>query len=250
MKLQGKVAVITGAGRGIGRAIAKMFALEGADIVINYSKSKKEAFSLADEINKDGREKLVVKADVSEADEVKKMIQKTVTKFGRIDILVNNAGISIPAAFLDSTEDMWDQTIGVNLKGAYLCSKEVAPIMLNQKSGKIINISSISGMAERTAVNNTPYVVSKAAMIGLTRSLAVNLSPHINVNAICPGLIDTEMVEATFTPERKKMAIQEYPLKRIGRPEEIARAALFLASDDSDFITGEILAVAGGKAMR
>jgi 3-oxoacyl-[acyl-carrier protein] reductase len=250
MKLQGKVAVITGAGRGIGRAIAKMFALEGADIVINYSKSKKEAFSLADEINKDGREKLVVKADVSKADEVKKMIQKTVTKFGRIDILVNNAGIAIPAAFLDSTEDMWDQTIGVNLKGAYLCSKEVAPIMLNQKSGKIINISSIAGMAERTAVNNTPYVVSKAGMIGLTRSLAVNLSPHINVNAICPGLIDTDMVEATFTPERKKTAIQEYPLKRMGRPEEIARAALFLASDDSDFITGEILAVAGGKAMR
>jgi len=250
MKLQGKVAVITGAGRGIGRAIVKMFALEGANIVINYSKSKKEAFSLADEINNDGRETLVVKADVSKADEVKKMIQKTVTKFGRIDILVDNAGIAIPAAFLDSTEEMWDQTIGVNLKGAYLCSREVAPIMLNQKSGKIINISSISGMAERTAVNNTPYVVSKAGMIGLTRSLAVNLSPHINVNAICPGLIDTDMVEATFTPERKKMSIQEYLLKRIGRPEEIARAALFLASNDSDFITGEILTVAGGKAMR
>ena len=250
MKLQGKVTIITGAGRGIGRATSRMFAQEGAKIVINYSKSEKEASSLADEIKNGGGETLVVKADVSKADEVKKMVQKTVAKFGRVDILVNNAGIAIPAAFLDSTEEMWDRAMDVNLKGAYLCSKEVAPIMLNQKSGKIINIASISGMAERTAVSNTPYVVSKAGMIGLTRSLAVNLSPHINVNAICPGLIDTEMAEATFTPERKRMAIQEYLLKRMGKPEEIASAALFLASNVSDFITGEILTVAGGKAMR
>jgi len=250
MKLQGKVAIITGAGRGIGRATSGVFAQEGAKIVINYSKSEKEASSLADEIKNGGGEALVVKADVSKANEVKKMVQKTIAKFGRIDILVNNAGIAIPAAFLDSAEEMWDRTMDVNLKGAYLCSKEVAPIMLNQKSGKIINIASISGMAERTAVSNTAYVVSKAGMIGLTRSLAVNLSPHINVNAICPGLIDTEMVEATFTPERKRMAIQEYLLKRMGKPEEIASAALFLASNVSDFITGEILTVAGGKAMR
>ncbi len=250
MKLQGKVTIITGAGRGIGRATARMFAQEGAKIVINYSKSEKEAYSLASEIDNGGGETLVVKADVSKADEVKKMIQKTIAKFGRIDILVNNAGIAIPAAFLDSTEEIWDRTMDVNLKGAYLCSKEVAPIMLNQKSGKIINIASVSGMAERTAVNNTAYVVSKAGVIGLTRSLAVNLSPHVNVNAICPGLIDTDMVEATFTPEKKTMAIQEYLLKRMGKPEEIASAALFLASGDSDFITGEILTVAGGKAMR
>jgi 3-oxoacyl-[acyl-carrier protein] reductase len=250
MKLQSKVAIITGAGRGIGRATAKIFAQEGAKIVINYSKSEKEASSLADEISNDGGETLVVKADVSKADEVKKMIQKTIAKFGRIDILVNNAGIAIPTTFLDSTEEIWDRTMDVNLKGTYLCSKEVAPIMLNQKSGKIINIASISGMAERTAVNNTAYVVSKAGVIGLTRSLAVNLGPHIDVNAICPGLIDTDMVEANFTAEQKTKAIQEYLLKRMGKPEEIASAALFLASGDSDFITGEILTVAGGKAMR
>lgn len=248
--MHGKVAIITGSSRGIGRATARLFAEEGAKVVINFNRSEKEATSLADEINSGGGETLLAKADVSKVDEIKRMIQKVVEKFGRVDVLVNNAGMLIPAYFLDSTEEMWDRTLDVNLKSAYLCSKEVAPIMLSQKSGKIINIASISGLAERTGVNNTPYVVSKAGMIGLTHSLAVNLSPHVNVNAICPGLIETDMAATIFTPERKTTIIQEYLLKRIGRPEEIASAALFLASDDSDFITGEIITVAGGKAMR
>ncbi len=249
MRLKGKVAIVTGAGRGIGNAIAQIFAQEGAKVVLNYNRSEKEASSLADDIRRKGGEVLLMKADVSKTDDVKNMVQKAIAKFGRIDILVNNAGMLFPAAFMDSTEEMWDKTIDVNLKGAYLCSKEVAPIMLNQKKGKIVNISSVCGLAQKSALGNTPYAVSKAGVIGLTRSLAVNLGPTINVNAICPGVIDTDMV-AFFTPERKKMIVEETLLKRIGKPEDVAKAALFLASDESDFITGEIVTVGGGRGMR
>lgn len=249
MRLQGKVALVTGAGRGIGRAMAGLFAEEGAKVVINYSRSEKEASSLAEEIKKRGGEALLVKADVSRSEEVEEMVRRTLERFGRIDILVNNAGIAIQAAFLDSTEEMLDKTISTNLKSAYLCSKEVAPVMLRQKRGKIINIASVSALAQRSALLNTPYAASKAGVIGLTRSLAVNLAPEINVNAMCPGVIETDMT-AYLTPEMRRMRIEETPLKRTGKPEEIARAALFLASDESDFITGEILTVAGGRGMR
>ncbi|MGQ9542553.1 MAG: SDR family NAD(P)-dependent oxidoreductase [Candidatus Bathyarchaeia archaeon] len=249
MRLKGKVALITGAGRGIGRAIAKLFAQEGAKVAVNYSRSESEASSLAKEIESLGGETLLVKADISKAEQVREMVKKVLERFGRIDILVNNAGILFPAGFLDSTEEMWDRTMDVNLRGAYLCSKEVAPIMLGQKKGKIINIASVCGLAQHSALGNTPYVVSKAGVIGLTRSLAVNLGPHINVNAIAPGVIDTEMV-SFFTPERKRMIIEETLLKRIGRPEDVAKVALFLASEESDFITGEVITVSGGRGMR
>lgn len=249
MKLDEKVALITGASRGIGRAISKIFALEGARMAINYNKSKKDALSLVEEIKNQGGEVLLVKADVSKSDEVKRMVQKTVENFDRIDILVNNAGILIPVTFLDTTEEIWDKTMEVNIKSAFLCSKEIAPIMLSQGKGKIVNIASISGLAERAAVRDTAYVVSKAAIIGLTRSLAVNLGPNINVNAICPGLTDTDMA-ASLGYERIRAGVEESILKRIAKPEDIASAALFLASDESDIITGEILTLAGGKAMR
>ena len=249
LRLQGKVALVTGAGRGIGRAIAKLFADEGATLVINYSRSEKEARSLAEELQRQGRDVLLVRADVSMPDQVKEMIDQTIQRFGRIDVLVNNAGILVSEPFLESTEEVWDRTLAINLKGAYLCSKEVAPIMLKQEKGKIINISSICGLAERSALRNTAYVVSKAGVVGLTRSLAVNLGPRINVNAICPGLIETDLIVA-LGPERVKVGIEESIPKRIGKPQDIANAALFLASDESDFITGEMLTVSGGRAMR
>ncbi|MCW3974692.1 MAG: 3-oxoacyl-ACP reductase FabG [Candidatus Bathyarchaeota archaeon] len=249
MKLDEKVALITGASRGIGRAISKTFALEGAKVAINYNKSEKDALSLAEEIKDQSGKTLLVKADVSKSDEVKRMVRKTVENFDRIDILVNNAGILIPVTFLDTTEQIWDKTMEINIKGAFLCSKEIAPIMLNQGKGKIINIASISGLAERAAVRDTAYVVSKSALIGLTRSLAVNLGPDISVNAICPGLTDTDMA-TSLGHERVRVGVEESILKRIAKPEDIARTALFLASDDSDIITGEILTLAGGKAMR
>lgn len=249
MRLQGKVALVTGASRGIGNAISKLYVKEGAKIALNYNKSEKEAYALAEEMEKISKDVLLVKADVSKVDEVKEMVQRTMERFSQIDILVNNAGILVPEVFLESTEDTWDKTIDVNLKGAYLCAKEVAPIMLKQERGKIINIASISGLSEKSAMRNTAYVVSKSGMLGLTRSLSVNLGPNINVNAICPGLTDTEML-ASLGPERIKVGIEESLLKRIGKPKEIANAALFLASDESDFITGEFFTISGGRAMR
>ncbi|TRO59512.1 3-oxoacyl-ACP reductase FabG [Candidatus Bathyarchaeota archaeon] len=249
VKLEGKVALVTGAAHGIGKAISKLYVKEGAKIVINYNRSEKEASALAEELEKISKDILVVKADVSKVNEVKEMVQKTVERFGQIHILVNNAGILVPEVFVESKEDIWDKTIDINLKGAYLCAREVAPLMLKQEKGKIINISSICGLSEKSALKNTAYVASKTGMLGLTRSLAVNLGPKINVNAICPGMTDTEML-TSLGPERRKAGIEESLLKRIGKPEDIANAALFLASDDSDFMTGEFLTISGGRAMR
>jgi 3-oxoacyl-[acyl-carrier protein] reductase len=249
VKLEGRVALVTGAARGIGKAISKLYVKEGAKIVINYNRSEKEASALAEELEKISKDIQVVKADVSKGNDVKEMVQKTAERFGRIDILVNNAGILVPEVFVESTEDIWDKTMDINLKGAYLCAREVAPLMLKQEKGKIINISSICGLSEKSALKNTAYVASKTGMLGLTRSLAVNLGPKINVNAICPGMTDTEMV-TSLGPERIKAGIEESLLKRIGKPEDIANAALFLASDDSDFMTGEFLTISGGRAMR
>jgi 3-oxoacyl-[acyl-carrier protein] reductase len=248
-RLLEKVALITGAGRGIGSAITKKFSQEGAKVIINYNQSKKEATNLEKDIQKKGGEVISLKADVSNIEEVTFMIKNIINRFSRIDILVNNAGILFPATFNETTESIWDKTMDINIIDAFLCCKEVAPIMLKHGKGKIINISSICGLAERSALRNTAYAVSKAGLIGLTRSLAVNLGPKINVNAICPGLTETDMIKV-LGKERIKAGADESILKRIGKPDEIANAVLFLASDESDFITGEILAVSGGRGLR
>jgi 3-oxoacyl-[acyl-carrier protein] reductase len=250
MRLKDKVAIVTGASRGIGRGIARMFAEEGAKVVVNYNTSKNEASSLAEEIKKMGRDVLLVQADVSKADQVKNMVRNTLERFGRVDVLVNNAGTLVPAkSFLESTEEDWDRTLDVNLKGAYLCCREVAPIMLKQKKGKIINISSISGLYEKLGMGYVDYVSSKAGMIGLTRALAVHLSPAINVNAIAPGTVETEIVAALPADVKQQMK-DEALMKRLGTPRDMAYAAVYLASDESDFVTGEVLTVSGGRAIR
>jgi len=248
MRLADRVAIVTGSSRGIGKAIAKLFAQEGARVVVNYSKSEKEALAVVDEIKREGGKAIHLQADVSKSDDVRRMVQRTVQEFDGVDILVNNAGVHFAKDFFDITEDEWNRTIDVNLKGAYLCSKEVAPIMIKQKRGRIINISSNSGEYHQSAMRFVEYVVSKAGMNGLTRALALKLGPYIRVNAILPGYISTEMV-AHFTPEDEKMLMNETAVKRFGKVEDVAYAALFLASDESDFITGELMFVTGGRGM-
>jgi len=248
MRLANRVAIVTGSSRGIGKAIAKLFASEGARVVVNYSKSEKEALVVVDEIKRDGGRAIHLQADVSKSDDVRKMVQRTVQEYNGVDILVNNAGVHFAKDFFDITEDEWNRTIDVNLKGAYLCSKEVAPIMIKQKRGRIINISSNSGEYHQSAMRFVEYVVSKAGMNGLTRALALKLGPYIRVNAILPGYIRTEMV-AHFTLEDEKMLMNETAVKRFGKVEDVAYAALFLASDESDFITGELMFVTGGRGM-
>jgi 3-oxoacyl-[acyl-carrier protein] reductase len=177
------------------------------------------------------------------------MVEATIAKFGRVDILVNNAGIIFRKRILESTEEEWDRTLDVNLKSVYLCSKAVAPIMIGQKRGKIVNISSISGVnSPPSAVEVPDYTASKAGVIGLTRALAVDLAPTINVNVVCPGAIETDML-AQMSEQARSGRMAETPLKRFGRPEEIAAAVLYLASDDSDFVTGETLVVSGGRPL-
>jgi 3-oxoacyl-[acyl-carrier protein] reductase len=248
LRLSGKVAIVTGASRGIGYAIAKRFAREGARVVINYNNSKSGAAKLLREIRKSGGEGMIVKADVSSSKEVKEMVKKTLDKYGRVDILVNNAGVMYTETFLDADDDVWDKTIDVNLKGAYLCSKAVAPVMIRQKRGKIINVSSNSGLYHPSAMRFVEYVVSKAGMNGLTKALALKLGPYINVNAVCPGWIKTDMV-STIDPEVERAIIDETALKRYGTPEEVANAVLYLASSESDFVTGELHIIAGGRGM-
>lgn len=248
VRLDGQVVIVTGASRGIGKAIAELFGREGAKIVVNYNTSDKQAQAVANRIVDHGGEAICAKADVSKSEEVKRMIETTVKTYGRIDVLVNNAGVLITKDFFDTNEDEWDKTIDVNLKGAYLCSKEVAPIMLKQKKGKIINISSNSGLYHPSAMRFVEYVTSKAGMNGLTKALALRLGPYITVNAICPGWIKTEMVAET-DPEVERKILEETALRRYGTPEEVAASALFLASSEADFITGELLIVAGGRGM-
>ena len=247
-RLKDQVAIVTGASRGIGRSIAEVFADEGANIVVNYTSNEKKASEVAKEIERKGRQAICVKADVSNSADVKQLVNATLEKFGRIDILVNNAGVMFPEDFLTAKDEVWDKTMDINLKGAYLCSKEVAPIMMKQKRGKIINISSNSGLYHPSAMRYVEYVTSKAGMNGMTKAMAFRLGPYVTVNAICPGYIKTEMV-AHNDPATEKAVIDETALKRFGRPDEVAGAAVYLASNEADFVTGELLIVAGGRGM-
>src|SRR5579862_7904970 len=210
MLLENRTAIVTGASRGIGRAIAKKFSSEGAKVVINYNNSSADANSLLKEIEAAGGTGILAKADVSQSLDVKQMIKDTLNAWGRIDVLVNNAGIHYAVDIFAHTEKMWDETIGVNLKGTYLCSKEVAPVMLSQKKGKIINISSNSGMYHPSAMRFAEYVASKAGVNGLTKALALRLGPYVNVNAICPGAIITDM-NSFRDSEANKALIEETP---------------------------------------
>ena len=246
--LEGKVAIVTGSSRGIGKAIAERFAAEGAKLTVNWAQDEARAGDVVEGIKRQGGEAISVRADVSRSADVREMVKATVDRFGRVDVLVNNAGVMVSKSLLETTEEEWDRTIDVNLKGAYLCSKEVVPIMQSQKYGRIVNISSNSGLYHPTAMRFTEYVTSKAGMNGLTKAMALALGPYITVNAICPGWIKTEMIEGT-DPAVEQRILDETALGRWGSPDEVAGAALFLVSKDADFVTGELLIVAGGRGM-
>jgi 3-oxoacyl-[acyl-carrier protein] reductase len=246
--LDGRVAIVTGASRGIGRAIAERFAAEGARVVVNFVTGSASAQEVVDRIGDRGGQAAAIQADVSNAAEVESLVRQTIDRFGRIDILVNNAGVMFTKGVLDTTEDEWDQTIDINLKGPYLCSKAVAPIMIEQGAGTIINMSSNSGLYHPSAMRFTEYVVSKAGINGLTKAMALALGPQIRINAICPGWIRTDMLE-TVDPEVHQRILDETALARWGTPGDIASAAVFLASDEASFVTGELLIVAGGRGM-
>jgi 3-oxoacyl-[acyl-carrier protein] reductase len=246
--LAGKIAIVTGASRGIGRAIAERFAAEGASVVVNYHSGAAAAQAVVEGIRAAGGEAIAVAADVSNAEDVTRLVAETMARYGRIDILVNNAGVMYTKGVLEISEEEWDRTIDVNLKGPWLCSRAVAPAMLAQGAGTIINMSSNSGLYHPSAMRFTEYVASKAGLNGVTKAMALALGPSITVNAICPGWIRTDMIEEV-DPEIHQRILDETALKRWGTPADIAAAAVFLASPDASFITGELLIVAGGRGM-
>lgn len=245
--LNGKCAVVTGASRGIGKAIALKLASLGANIVINYRSSEKEALEVENEIKEMGVEAISIKADISKLDEVDNLIKTSKEKFGTIDIIVNNAGITKDNLILRMKEEDFDNVIDVNLKGVFNCLKSITPVMVRQKKGKIINISSVVGISGNAGQVN--YAASKAGIIGMTKSLAKEIGTRgINVNAVAPGFIDTEMTES-LGEKIKEEAKKNIPLKRFGTVQDVAEVVAFLASDESDYITGQVIHVDGGMLM-
>lgn len=245
--LKDKVAVITGGTRGIGREIALTLARSGANIVINYRSSDKEAEEVKTLIEEYGVEALCVKGDISVMDEAKKLIDSCKKKFGRIDILINNAGITKDTLVLRMKEEDFDKVIDVNLKGTFNCSKNAAALMVRQRTGRIINLTSVIGIIGNAGQAN--YAASKAGVIGLTKSLAKELgSRGITVNAIAPGFIKTDMT-SVLSEELKSEVEKNIPLKRLGEPKDVANLVSFLCSDLSDYITGQVINVDGGMVM-
>ena len=247
-RLSGKTAIVTGSSYGIGRGVAMLLAEEGANVVVNYSKSEERAQSAVSEIKEQGSEALAVKADVSQSDEVRKLINVCVERFGRLDILVNNAGILPFGSIEEITDEILDRVFRVNFYGTFYCCREAVPVMKKQRYGKIVNISSI---AAKRGDNTTAacYGASKGAQSVLTKSLARQLGPFgINVNAVAPHAIITPMIDYWDQKKRDEMK-ERIPVRRLGTPRDVAVAVLFLVSDEADFITGQIINVNGGYLM-
>ena len=247
MDLTGKIALVTGASRGIGCQIAVPLAGYGATVVVNYNGSQAKAEEVVNEIEANGGHAEAIQCNVAEFDAAKELIDGVVKKYGRLDILVNNAGITRDNLIMKMSEEDFDAVISTNLKGAFNCVKHVARQMLKQKSGRIINISSVSGVMGNAGQAN--YCASKAGVIGLTKSVARELgSRGITSNAVAPGFIETEMT-AVLSDDVKKAMGEQIPLKRFGQTKDIAETVAFLASDNAGYITGQVIQVDGGMAM-
>lgn len=245
--LNGKVAVITGAGRGIGKAIALEFVRFGAKVVINYRSSISQVEELIAKIKATGGEAIAVQADISKEEEAKKLIEEAVKNYGRLDILVNNAGITKDNLMLRMSEEEFSSVVDTNLKGTFFCMKHASGIMLKQKCGKIINISSVVGITGNAGQVN--YAASKAGVIGMTKSAARELASRgITVNAVAPGFIETDMTDK-LSDKIKEATIANIPLRRYGSAGEVAGAVCFLATEAANYITGQILQVDGGMVM-
>ncbi len=246
--LTGKIALVTGAGRGIGREIALTLAEYGADVIVNYNGSKEKAWEVVEKIRMMGRKAVAVQCSVADYEACGQMITDMLAEFGRIDILVNNAGITRDNLMIRMTEEEFDAVIDTNLKGTFNTMKHMYRPFLKQKAGRIINLSSVSGILGNAGQAN--YAASKAGVIGLTKSMARELaSRNITVNAVAPGFIDTDMTQA-MTDTAREAAVAQIPLKRVGTTRDIAEAVAFLASDKAAYITGQVLSVDGGMAIK
>jgi len=247
MLLSNKVAIITGGSRGIGRSIVLEFARQGADVAYNFLKSEQKALQLKKEVEAMGRTALTFRQDVKDYNSIKVMVEGVKGHFGRLDIIVNNAGILRDKALMLMEEQDWEEVIATNLSGAFNLIRAAIVTFMKQKSGNIINITSVAGLKGMPRQVN--YSASKAGMIGLTKSLAREVGPYsVRVNAIAPGYIDTDMVK-DLKDKNKESLLGMIPLKRFGRSEEVAKVAAFLAADTSKYITGQIITVDGGLAM-
>jgi len=247
MDLTGKTAVVTGGSRGIGRAICIELAKQGANVVVNYSGSEDKAKQVVSEIEDLGVKAIAIQANVADSAAVDAMMKQTIEVFGTLDILVNNAGITRDNLLMRMKEQEWDDVVDTNLKGVFLCTKAVTRQMMKQRAGRIINISSIVGVAGNPGQAN--YVAAKAGVIGLTKTCAQELaSRNILVNAIAPGFITTEMTDS-LPEELKEAMLKQIPLAKLGQPEDVAKAVVFFASDNANYITGQTLHIDGGLVM-
>lgn len=248
-KLEGKAAVVTGGGRGVGRAICLGFAREGANVVVNYATRDQPALEVVDMIQKMGRKALAVKGNVAVKADAERIIQAAAQNFGRVDILVNNAGATKPAMLTKMTEEQWNEVIDIHLKGPFLCTQLASKYMIENKYGRIINVTSVAGLVGTKGQIN--YSSAKGGVIALTKSAARELADHgITVNVILMGIVSTEMTEKIRTdPKLQEIYMRRILLNRFAEPEEIVPAFVFFASDDSRYITGQLLCVDGGYGM-
>jgi NAD(P)-dependent dehydrogenase (short-subunit alcohol dehydrogenase family) len=246
--LSGRVAIVTGAGQGMGRAVARALAERGAAVVVN-DLNPESAEAAAAELRQGGAEAIAVAADVIDAAAVRSLVEQTLVRYGAIHVLINNAGVLRPTKVIEIPEAEWDWVIAVNLKGTFLCSQAVLPAMQAAGWGRIVNVSSTAGKNVST-VGGAHYTAAKAGILGFTRHLAKEVAADgITVNAVCPGLIDTEMVRATIDDARTDAYARGFPIPRLGKPEEVAELVAFLASDRAAYITGASLDINGGDLM-